>query len=197
MGRNTKTGQKCKPAVKSNNIEMREILEKVIEMRKVNDLSLKEIANKFGKTDASLYYWLDKPEFKDLKEKFDSATLIGEYNSNDAILADAKTSMRDLIKGKDVVESTKEFKFDGKKKVLVKQYDKSKHIEPDFETIKFVVQHLSPIYSSTSVNNVINIFMQFNDYVKDIDPILAARIGELQTTFLSLSVNGFDNNENK
>lgn len=186
MGRKKSNGDLCKPAILHSLEQKKEILDQYILMRKVNDLTQAQITEKLGITPQILYKWIKEKDLKIYEKRFKEATKIGDYNSSEELIIDAKKSLRDLIRGVKKIERTLQYKYDAEgNKTLVTEYYKETDIPADFEQIKFVLEKLTNTYSDNSAKNILQTFMSFNTYLQEISPELAQRISILQNNYLS------------
>ena len=192
MGRPKKDGSLCRITTAHSLEEKKEILDQYCLMRKVNDLTQAQICEKLEISPQILYQWIKDPKLKGYDKKFKDATKIGEFNSSDEVLVLAKNQLRKLLTGYKSTESTRQYKYENGKKILVNEYIKEKVVEPDFEQIKFILEKLSPTFSDNSTKNVLGVFMNFNEFLKEINPTLAQQISVLQNNYLAQSIKEID-----
>lgn len=190
MGRQKKNGSVSKNSFNHTVEEKKQILDNIIKQRKINDLTLGQICEKEGISPQQVYNWLKLKEFESYKKEWRMATKIGDYNSNEELVISAKKSLRDIVEGKvKKTEITKNYKVnEAGERILVQEFVKEITLPADFEQIKWILEHLSPVYSDNSTKNVLQTFMSFNTYLQEISPDLAQKISVLQNNFLSKSV---------
>lgn len=182
------------------------IIEHVINERYKAPIPMKQLCEGVGISTVTLYNWLKTKEFVDLKEKLNEAVNYTELHDTTVIKLAAKKGLEFLVKKSKVNKVTYSYDYypildedgeimkDKDGKDLLKEVLKSKRIEkidvpPDAKVVMFAMGKLFPQFDDVNkMESMMENFMEFNDFVKNLDPQLAKRFVIYQNNYLAKKV---------